>query len=227
GTGAEVAVGDARASASPPHRRESLEGLERADQHGGGKPRALRHGIQAPVHPVGEIDVRRARALEQAGVAARAACAIPVRRGVMGTEVGFGLDDPAGGAAASQLAQENLSQKPTRDLRSRSRVERRRQRSAFHAPPVSPRFTFDQKDSPPLSVSTSGSRAGGFGAGGCTGSALAVRGSGASRGSIRSLPTRSPRSAPPPPPAPRPRPPPPRPPRPPPPPPPPPSPPPP
>src|SRR5712691_4592045 len=217
GTRAEVAVGDARAPAPPPHRRQSLEGLEGTDQDGGGQPGALGHRIQTPVHPVGEIDVRGARALEQAGVAARTARAIAVRCGVIGAEVGFGLDDPAGGATASELAQENVSQKSTRDLGSRSRVERRRQCSASHVPPVSPRFTFDQNDSPPPSppLSTSGSRAegGGLGAGGGAGSALAVRGSGASRGSVRSPPTRSPRSPRPSAPAPRPRPPRPRPPR--------------
>src|SRR5205809_733382 len=166
GTRAEVAVGDARAPAPPPHRRQSLEWLERADEDGGGKPHGLGYGIQTPVHPIGEIDVRGAWALEQAGVAAGAAGAIAVRCRVIGAEVRFGLDDPAGGAAAPELAQENVSQKPTRDLGSRSRVERRRQRSAAHVPPVSPRFTFDQKDSPPVSTSASGSRGGGLGAGG-------------------------------------------------------------
>src|SRR5436309_2797855 len=124
-------------------------------------------------------------------------------RGIIGAEVGFGLDDSTGGAAASELTQQDVSQKPTRDLGSRSRVERRRQCSAAHVPPVSPRFTLDQNDSPP--VSTSGSRGGGLGAGGGVGSALCVRDSGASRGSTRS--PRSPRSARPSEPAPRPRPP--------------------
>src|SRR5439155_15763040 len=139
---------------------------------------------------------------------------ISVRGGVIGAEVGFGLDNPARRAAPAELAQQNVAQKPTRDLGSRSRVERRRQCSASHVPPVSPRFTFDQKDSPPP-VSSSGSRAGGLGAGGGggSGSALAMRCSGASRGSMRSRPTRSPRSPLPSPPAPRPLPPPPRPPR--------------
>src|SRR5438093_1491837 len=211
GTRAQLAVSDPPASPPPPHRRQSFEGLEGADEHGSGEPRALGHGVQTPVHPIGEVDVGRARTLEQAGVAARAACAIAVRGGVMGAEVGLGLDDTAGGPAAAELAQENMAQKPTRDLRSRSRVERRRQRRASHVPPVSPRFTFDQKDSPASPVSTSGSRAGGLGAGGCggSGSALAVRDSGASRDSMRSLATRSTRSPPPrpSPPAPRPRPP--------------------
>src|SRR5438034_6459676 len=66
-------------------------------------PGALRHRIQTPVHPIGEIDVRGARALEQAGVASRAAGAIAMGRGIIGAEVGFGLDDSTGGAAASEL----------------------------------------------------------------------------------------------------------------------------
>src|SRR2546422_11643836 len=66
-------------------------------------PGALRHRVQTPVHPVGEIDVRGARALEQAGVASRAAGAIAMGRGVIGAEVGFGLDDSTGGAAGSEL----------------------------------------------------------------------------------------------------------------------------
>src|SRR5256885_6584482 len=149
----------------------------------------------------------RSRALEQAGVASRAAGAIAMGRGIIAAEVGFGLDDSTGGAAASELTQQDVSQKPTRDLGSRSRVERRRQCSASHVPPVSPRFTFDQNDSPPPAppVSTSGSRGGGLGAGGGVDSAVCVRDSEASRGSTRS--PRSPRSARPSEPAPRPRPP--------------------
>src|SRR5205807_1887545 len=115
-----------------------------------------------------------------------------------------GLDDPTGGAAATDLADEHMSQKPTRDHRSRSRVERRRQGSAVHGPPVSPRFTLDQKDSPPAS---SGSGAGslgdgGGGAGGAAGSGTEARGCSKSRGCPRSLPFAAPA-----PPAPRPRPP--------------------
>src|SRR5205823_11094607 len=84
-------------------------------------------------------------------------------RGIIGAEVGLGLDDSTGGAAASKLTQQDVPQKPTRDLGSRSRVERRRQCSAAHVPPVSPRFTFDQNYSPSPAppVSTSGSRGGG------------------------------------------------------------------
>src|SRR5438876_9693559 len=213
GTGAEVAVGDAGAPAPPPHRRQSFERLECANQDSRRMPGALGHRIQAPVHSIGEVDVRGARTLEQTGVASRAACAISVRGGVIGAEVGFGLDNPARRAAAAELAQQNVAQKPTRDLGSRSRVERRRQCSASHVPPVRPRFTFDQNDSPPPAppVSSSGSRGGGFGAGGGADSAVCVRDSEASRGSTRSR--RSPRSARPSEAAPRPRPPRPRPPR--------------
>src|SRR5207244_3709260 len=80
--------------------------------------------------------------------------------------------------------QQDVSQKPTRDLGSRSRVERRRQCSAAHVPPVSPRFTFDQNDSPSSAppVSTSGSRGGGLGAGGGVASAECVGDSETTRG---------------------------------------------
>src|SRR3989442_8991651 len=105
-------------------------------------PGALRHRIQTPVHPVGEIDVRGARALEQAGVAARAAGAITMGRGIIGAEVGFGLDDSTGGAAASQLTQQDVSPKPPRDPGGRARVETRPQGGASPVPPVSPRLTF-------------------------------------------------------------------------------------
>src|SRR6184192_3669831 len=205
GTRAEVAIGNPRPPAPASHRRQSLEGFERPDQDRRGMPGALRHRIQTPVHPVGEIDVRGARALEKAGVASRAAGAIAMGRGIIGAEVGLGLDDSTGGAAASKLTQQDVPQKPTRDLGSRSRVERRRQCSAAHVPPVSPRFTFDQNDSPSPAppVSTSGSRGGGLGAGGGVDSAVCVRDSEASRGSTRSR--RSPRSARPSEPAPRPR----------------------
>src|SRR5207244_2122723 len=88
--------------------------------------------------------------------------------------------------------------------------------STRHAPPVSPRFTFDQKDSPSPSPSLSASRAGGLAAGGGAGdggrgSDVVIRGSNTSRGSPRS-PLEAP-PPPPPPPAPRPPPPRPRPPR--------------
>src|SRR5207247_9768451 len=106
------------------------------------------------------------------------------------------------GAATADLAEQNVPQKPTRDLGSRSRVERRRQRSGSHVPPVSPRFTLDQNDSPAVPPSPwSASRAGAAGGGG--GSALdpaggsrapATRGSRFSRCFVRS------RSPPPPPP---------------------------
>src|SRR3989475_5862503 len=126
---------------------------------------------------------------------ARAAGAIAMGRGIIGAEVGFGLDDSTGGAAASELTQQDVSQRPRRARGSRSRVERRGQCGVSHVPPVSPRFTFDQNDSPPPAppVSTSGSRGGGLGAGGGVDSAVCVRDSEASRGSTRSR--RSPRSA--------------------------------
>src|SRR2546426_12840567 len=73
GTRAEVAVSDARASAPPPHRCQSLERLERADQNCGGEPRALPHPVSAPRHPLSEKKVPGAPAPQQAGVASRAA----------------------------------------------------------------------------------------------------------------------------------------------------------
>src|SRR5439155_1692718 len=56
GPGAQLVVG--HAAAPPAHRGESGQRLERADQDGRRKPHGFRHGIQAPVHAVGEVDVR-------------------------------------------------------------------------------------------------------------------------------------------------------------------------
>src|SRR5206468_3269675 len=59
------------------------------------------------------------------------------------------LDNATRDAPPVDVADQDLAQKPTRDHGCRSRVERRWERRTLHAPPVSPRFTFDQKDSPP------------------------------------------------------------------------------
>src|SRR5947199_45618 len=74
--------------------------------------------------------------------------AVAMGSGVFRTQVGLRFDNAARRSATADLAQQNVPQKPTRDLGSRSRVERRRQRSGSHVPPVSPRFTLDQNDSP-------------------------------------------------------------------------------
>src|SRR2546425_4225180 len=68
GTGAEVAVGDARAPPPLPHRRQTLERLERPDQDRGGEPGALRPRLQTPMHPLSEIDVHGPPGLEKTGV---------------------------------------------------------------------------------------------------------------------------------------------------------------
>src|SRR2546430_10995661 len=103
-------------------------------------PGALRHRIQTPVHAVGEIDVRGARALEQAGVAARAAGAIAMGRGIIGAEVGFGLDDSTGGAGGSAITPPEGCPKPPRELRGKVRGKRSRPCGAFLGPPVSLRL---------------------------------------------------------------------------------------
>src|SRR5437879_11998078 len=68
GTRAEVAVSDACAAAPPPHRCQSLERLERADQNCGGEPGALRNRVQATWDHICEIEVTRARAADHAGI---------------------------------------------------------------------------------------------------------------------------------------------------------------
>src|SRR5207248_1103348 len=144
------------------------------------------------MHPVGEVHVGGPWRLEQCGVAPRAARAVTVAGGIVGAHVRLRLDDPAGRAVPTDLADEHMSQKPTRDHGSWSRVERRRQGSTAHGPPVSPRFTLDQNDSPPSPPpESSGSGAGPLGAGGgsdgAAGSGSDARGS-TSRGSPRSPP---------------------------------------
>src|SRR5205814_3572597 len=134
-------------------------GLERADQDGHRKPHGLRDGSQAAVQAAGEVAVRRAGRREQPRGAPRTTRPVAVARRVVRSHVRFGLDDAARDPPAPHAAHEDVAQKPTRDLGSRSRVERRRERRTRHAPPVSPRFTFDQNDSP----STSGSAAGAAG----------------------------------------------------------------
>src|SRR5439155_3391300 len=129
---------------------------------------------------------------KQVPVAARAACAVAVTRGVVGADVGFGLHDPTCHAPAAALAHQNMPKKPSRDLGCRSRVEARGEGARGHAPPVSPRFTFDQKDSCSPSASLSG---GGDGAEGGSPEALSVRGG---RSAWSRISVSPPRPAPPP-----------------------------
>ena len=49
------------AAAPAPHRRETGEWLEGADQHRRREPVPFGDGIETPVHTVGEIDVAAAR----------------------------------------------------------------------------------------------------------------------------------------------------------------------
>ena len=160
GTGAEGPIRDF--SPPPPHRVESGKRLQRANQDGRGITAGFGDGIQTPMHAVGEIDVGSpGRTIQLLG--SGGATAVPrVAGGIVRAHIRFRLYDAAGGAAAPDVTDQDMSQKPTRDLGSGSRVECSSQRSSLppgHAPPVSPRFTRDQNDSP----SDSGSE--GFGAG--------------------------------------------------------------
>ena len=53
-----------------------------------------RDGVEAPVHAVNEIDVRHARWTEQVRRACRETSG-GVAGGIVGTDIGFGLDDPS------------------------------------------------------------------------------------------------------------------------------------
>ena len=85
----------ARASSSPRRRRicsRPSRRLERADQHRGGAPLLLADEVQAPVDPVGAVDVRVPGRPEHRGVP-RCAAAVAVRRRILGV-VRLDLDDP-------------------------------------------------------------------------------------------------------------------------------------
>src|SRR5690348_13446627 len=100
--GAELSVDGA--ATAPPHDVEPLERLQGADQHGRWKAGSLGHGVQTPVHAVGEIDIGRAGRREETFVTARAPRAISVNRRIFGTQVCLGLDAAACGAATADLA---------------------------------------------------------------------------------------------------------------------------
>src|SRR2546422_1713962 len=142
------------------------------------------------MHAVGEVHVGGAGGAERVRFAARGASAVAVTRGMVGADVGFGPQDRPRHASPADLAHENVPQKPTRDLGCRSRVEARGEGARLHPPPVSPRFTFDQKDSCSPSASPSGA---GDGAGGGSPGARSVRGGRSAWSRISVSPPRPPR----------------------------------
>src|ERR1044072_6006103 len=94
----------------------------RRGTRGSGAPLALGDCVETPMHPVREVHVRGPRRREHAFVAPRASGAIAVGGRVVGAQVRLGLDDAARSATTADLAQQDMPQKSTRDLGSRSRV---------------------------------------------------------------------------------------------------------
>lgn len=89
-------VGEFGAAAAAPHDIETLDGLERSQEHAGREALRSRDHVQKPVDAVVAVDVRGARRSEQRRVPRGAAD--PLRRVagfVLGPGVGFRLDDPA------------------------------------------------------------------------------------------------------------------------------------
>ena len=93
-------------AAPPPHRRQSVYGLKRADQHRAGAAFFLAHEIEAPVDTVGSVDVGVAGRAEHHGVALGSAV-IGVRRRV-GVVIGLELDDDAADATDEQRRTDEL-----------------------------------------------------------------------------------------------------------------------
>src|SRR5690606_27436837 len=107
----EVVVA-ARAWTQGAHRLDAGDRLERADQHADPFVHLAAHGVRAPVHAVGEVDVHVPRLAEHGGVAGGLA-AVGVRRGVLGAAAGLALDAAAG---APVVAHQQLVQQFRRDL---------------------------------------------------------------------------------------------------------------
>src|SRR5690606_37735251 len=107
----EVVVA-ARAWTQGAHRLDAGDRLERADQHADPFAHLAAHGVGAPVHAVGEVDVHVPGLAEHGGVA-RGLAAVGVRGGVLGAAVGLDLDDAAG---APVVAHQQLVQQLRRDL---------------------------------------------------------------------------------------------------------------
>src|SRR5205809_495662 len=89
-----------------------------------GRALALRDGVETPVDPVREVHIRGPGRGEHALVTGRAPRAVAMGSGVFRTQVGLRFDNAARRSATADLAHQNVPQKPTRDLGSRSRVER-------------------------------------------------------------------------------------------------------
>ena len=88
------------------HELEAVGRLERPDQHRCGAPFLLADEVQAPVDPVGAVDVRVPGRSEHRRVARRAA-AEAVRGGILGV-VRLDLDDPAADAVDEERDADQL-----------------------------------------------------------------------------------------------------------------------
>src|SRR5262249_60344553 len=100
----------ARLPAAPrAHRVDSGDRLEGANQHGSWIVARLSHGVETPVHPVGEIDVRGARWAVQRLRARGAPVPVGMTRGIVWPDIRLHLHDPAGGppAASTHVADQD------------------------------------------------------------------------------------------------------------------------
>ena len=114
--------GNRSAAAAPPHERDAVAGIERANQHRRGRALRLGHDVHQAVNAVVQIDVRVAGRTVQRCVAPRR----PRRRmtgGIGLTDVRLDLDDDAAGADAAPPMHENLADQIARDVERRPIVE--------------------------------------------------------------------------------------------------------
>src|SRR5678815_2062372 len=115
------------AKAAFQHQRDAIERRERANQHGCRRALGFGHSIHQIVHAVIEIDVRDAGRSIERFIALRrpGRC---VARGIVFSDVGFGLDDHSSGDARARLMHEHLADHIGRDVERRTIVEVRRER---------------------------------------------------------------------------------------------------
>jgi 2'-5' RNA ligase len=111
-----------RGGAAAEHGSDATERVEGSDQHAAGFAIGLRHQVQALVHAVDEVDVGVSGRTEY-HLRAGSYASSRMSREIFAAEVGFGLNDYAGGAVVHQ----NLAEKVARYFLSRARVKLARQ----------------------------------------------------------------------------------------------------
>ena len=106
-----------------PHRRETLEGFDRADEQGGRAPVRAGHDVQAVIHPVDKVHVGDARRPEHDRVPLRPA-RTGMRRPVVGARIGLQLHDPPDPTAVGVLTDQPRAEQVPCRLEGRSGEDR-------------------------------------------------------------------------------------------------------